>query len=369
MKIKTITCHDVYNAGASLQAYALQHYLQQCGHDVEIIDYKPDYLSGHYKFSLINTPRYNKPFIRELYLFAHFPQRFRAYVEGKKQRFDQFKSEYLIITKKRYHSFDELRDMPPEAECFIAGSDQIWNPYLPNGSDPSFYLQFTPDNVRRISFAASFATDALPDEKKQMVKTWLTRMDSISVREKSGLNILAEMGIKGTAVCDPVFLLEKEEWKELAVHRLNEKPYILVYDFENNEIIQTIALNLAKRKNTEVVSVLPVKNKTIKTARAVGPREFLSLILFSEAVVSNSFHAVAFSLIFHKEMFVLKRNENLNARMIDLLGDVGLQDRLVNDWAGCDVLHKINWDAVDRVLEKKIENSKMFLTVVVEGGK
>ena len=62
MKIKTITCHDVYNYGASLQAYALMSYLKQLGHDVEIIDYKPDYLNNHYKLKVVN-PVYDKPII------------------------------------------------------------------------------------------------------------------------------------------------------------------------------------------------------------------------------------------------------------------------------------------------------------------
>ena len=50
MNIKTITCHDVYNYGATLQAYALFKYLEDKGHNVEIIDYKPDYLSSRYNF-------------------------------------------------------------------------------------------------------------------------------------------------------------------------------------------------------------------------------------------------------------------------------------------------------------------------------
>ena len=48
MKILTITCHDVYNFGASLQAYALQHYLEELGHEVEIINYRPGYLYKKY---------------------------------------------------------------------------------------------------------------------------------------------------------------------------------------------------------------------------------------------------------------------------------------------------------------------------------
>ena len=70
MKIATITCHDVYNYGASLQAYALQHYLESIGHNCQIIDYKPDYLSNHYNLRSVANPRFDKPMLRQLYLMA-----------------------------------------------------------------------------------------------------------------------------------------------------------------------------------------------------------------------------------------------------------------------------------------------------------
>lgn len=62
MKICTITCHDVYNVGASLQAYALQTYLKSLGHDVKIIDYKPDYLSKHYRLDIVGNPQIRQAF-------------------------------------------------------------------------------------------------------------------------------------------------------------------------------------------------------------------------------------------------------------------------------------------------------------------
>lgn len=78
MKIKTITCHDVYNVGASLQAYALVTYLRKLGHDAQIIDYKPDYLSNHYPLWGLGNPAYDKPVIRELYNLAKLPGRLKA---------------------------------------------------------------------------------------------------------------------------------------------------------------------------------------------------------------------------------------------------------------------------------------------------
>ena len=79
MRIRIITCHDVYNAGASLQAYALMQYLKDCGHEVKIIDYKPDYLSRHYSLKAVNNPEYDRAGIREIYLLVKMPGRIKNY--------------------------------------------------------------------------------------------------------------------------------------------------------------------------------------------------------------------------------------------------------------------------------------------------
>ena len=113
MKIKTITCHDVYNLGASLQAFALQNYLESEGHDVEVIDYKPWYLSNHYKLWGVGNERFHKPILWQLYNLAKFPERVSAL--PRKKVFDEFTKKYLRLTK-RYNSFEELRANPPEAD-------------------------------------------------------------------------------------------------------------------------------------------------------------------------------------------------------------------------------------------------------------
>ena len=100
MKIATITCHDVYNYGASLQAYALQHYLESIGHNCQIIDYKPDYLSNHYNLRSVANPRFDKPMLRQLYLMAKLPGRIGSL--SRKRRFDRFTSDYLHLTTTRY---------------------------------------------------------------------------------------------------------------------------------------------------------------------------------------------------------------------------------------------------------------------------
>lgn len=227
MKIKTITCHDVYNLGASLQAYALSAYLKELGHDVEIVDYKPDYLSRHYSLTYVPNPNYDKFFVRQLYLLAKLPSRLKALFGTRKKRFDMFRDECLNVTEKCYRSNKELVNNCPEADLFIAGSDQIWNPVFPNGNDPSFYLDFVPKKKRKISYAASFAIDDISDQHCSQIKPWLQSMDAISVREPSGLKILEKIGINGINVLDPVFLVNKSKWEKLAIST-NLSKYIFI---------------------------------------------------------------------------------------------------------------------------------------------
>ncbi len=329
MIIKTITCHDVYNVGASLQAYALCTYLQSEGHDVQIIDYKPEYLSKHHSLSRVDNPRFDKPIIKQAYLLLKLPSRLRAKFGDRKKRFDVFRREYLTLTERTYHSNDELKAQPPVADAVIAGSDQIWNPLFQNGKDPAFFLDFVPGNTKAISYAASFATDVLTEDDREQMTPWLSRLDAIAVREKSGVEVLHTMGFEGRAVCDPVFLLDREAWKRLAVLP-EEKDYILVYDFDSNPTVAKIAKALSEQTGKPIVSVFPMFDAD-ELWDDLGPREFLGAIKNAAVVISNSFHATAFSLMFNKEFYVVERREGINARMRDLLSEVGLSERMVAD--------------------------------------
>ena len=328
MKIKTITCHDVYNVGASLQAYALCTYLKNEGHDVQIIDYKPDYLSRHYSLTSVDNPRFDRPFIKQAYLLAKLPSRVLARLSERKKRFDDFRKTYLPLTR-RYVSNRELKADCPDADVVIAGSDQIWNPLFQNGKDPAFFLNFVPENVKKISYAASFATDKIADDDRERMIPWLSRLDAIAVREKSGLAVLESMGLDGEAVCDPVFLLDREDWKRLAVLP-DEKDYILVYDFDNSSVVANAAKALSEQTGKPIMSVFPMFDAD-EVWNDMGPLEFLGAIKNASVVISNSFHATAFSLIFNKEFYVVEREEGINARMRDLLAEAGLSDRLVSD--------------------------------------
>lgn len=366
MKIKTITCHDVYNAGASLQAYALATYLSQLGHEVQIINYKPDYLSNHYRLWGGVNPVFDKPLVRQAYCMAKLPGRLAAHFGKRKRAYDRFTQEHLPLTEKSYRSNEELKASPPPADIYFAGSDQIWNTLFPNGKDPAFYLDFAPQEAVRASYAASFATQTVSESLRPQVQKWLSGLDHVSVREASGLKILAELGIQGgVSVLDPVFLLREEQWSALADEwqGYEKKPYVLVYDFENSEKLASFARQLAQIQGHQVVSVL--RNKFFsKNYASEGPAAFVSLVKHASAVVTNSFHALAFSLIFHKEVWIFQRSEGINDRMLDLAKSVGICTRVESATPTADM---IDYREVDIRLAALRERSVEYIQRVLEG--
>lgn len=363
MKICTITCHDVYNVGASLQAYALQTYLKSLGHDVKIIDYKPDYLSKHFRLDIIGNPKYDKPFVREAYLLAKLPGRLR--ILPRKRAFDGFTSKHLELTR-RYASNEELKANTPEADVFLAGSDQIWNPLFPNGKDPAFYLDFVKQGIRA-SYAASFAVDEFPQELRDVTAKYLAKIDYIAVREKSGLAVLDSMGIHNAeTVLDPVFLLDSAHWRSIAKSPAHiDKPYLLVYDFDNSYAVKAIAEKVASEHGLKIYSVfdLPYAERCFTLC---GPEEFLGLIQGASYVLSNSFHATAFSVIFEKEFAVVERTEKINTRMRDFTAMLGLSDHMINNEK--DIPCNADWNEVERLLSDEIMHSKAYIDKVLNGG-
>lgn len=361
MKIRTITCHDVYNLGASLQAYALQHYLEEQGHDVKIIDYKPDYLSGHYRLTNVDNPIYDKPIIKQLYLAAKLPCRLRAL--KRKHAFDDFTSKYLHLTP-RYNSCEELQANAPEADVYIAGSDQIWNTIFPNGKDAAFYLEFGNVNTKRISYAASFATPSIATGYEAFVAKELKNFDAISIREKSALQLLSSLGrTDGVAVCDPVFLHSKAEWQELTadISGISEK-FVLVYLTDRSKQIEEIAKSIKKHTGWKILVVGAITQSWADRSLVnAGPLEFVRLINDAQYVISNSFHATAFSLIFEKTFCVVNRAEGINERMKSVLDQYGLSQRLVSKF-DITILNSIDYNQrICQQIQDDITRSKHWL--------
>ena len=341
MRVKTITCHNVYNYGASLQAFALQHYLESLGHDVEIINFRPWYNRDSYGlFSLPPISRSYKmtkwcPLLRWIVAPIRNFHLLRTY--GRKASFDEFTRKFLHVTNTLYGDSEQLRINPPTADLYIAGSDQIWNTDMYNGHEPAFFLDFGDDTIRRISYAASFGVEQISNKNAQWIKEQITRFDSVSVREKTGVKILKDLGFNDVVqVIDPVFLLFPFEWQVIAANAtkkygLTNQGYILLYDFIDDAHIGEFAQKCALQTQLPIVAINDCRSSSFASYNITnaGPLEFVQLIANAAVVISNSFHATAFSCIFEKDFytFLLSTQQN-GSRLTDLLSQLGVIERL-----------------------------------------
>lgn len=379
MKIKTITCQHVYNYGASLQAYALQHYLESMGHEVEIIDFNPWFHCNRY--NPFWKPRIGKiaKLIRLLPFMGYIILPLKAYRSGmfktwgRKIAFDKFEKEYYHLTPIKYHSSEELRQNPPKADIYVAGSDQIWNTLSENGKEPGYYLDFGDEDVKRISYAASLATSKISDGWSNFVRDKISRLDAVSVREKMGAELLKKLEINNVSVVlDPVFLLDKDEWGKLADkgHKYSLQPnsYILLYDFlGNDEKMKCFVKNYAIKHQLQIVSVNDFREHEYAQVNIndAGPLEFLNLIRNAACVIANSFHATAFSVIFEKEFYTFNLvGHNNSSRMHDFLSEIDLLERM--DPSGASY-HQIKWNNIEVALNRKKKDGYSYISGALKG--
>jgi len=360
MKIGILTYHSAHNYGAMLQAYALQTNLKDLGHEVQFV---------HYHSESLELKNRRKQKIRSL---RQLVVRVAVFVLRKKfkRRFSNFESFMKSNLKctRRYKSTDELNEDPPVFDAFICGSDQVWN--MGSGGEPAFFLRFPVGDAKRISYAASFGSGSIPQEYEKRLVEWVQPFDAVSVRESTGVDILKN--ISGTDACqvmDPVFLLSSDEWNQIAIEPEYTREYILFYSLEPSKKVSDLLKYLSKSLNMPIV----ILGKgggfvlTCKTRMAIdsGPAEFLGWFKRASFVVTNSFHATAFSIIYRKPFFTIPHSTR-NARMESLLQLTGLLSRQIVDddmlgGVSDESMRDIDYSEVVKKLELEIEKSGDFL--------
>lgn len=342
MKIATITLHDTDNCGSSLQAYALQRFLLDNGYDNELIDYIPSYTR--------NNGNALKTFLLKMLYWKEYTNR--------RKKFKSFVQSHLRLTSRTYRSEKALRMNPPEADVYITGSDQLWNDRYLCGQDQAFYLRFV-ENKRKMSYAVSMGREKIPQENLDRVKAWAQAFEWISVREGSSISQIKTVlpDVSMDFVCDPVLLNEATAYDNIRVPQMIEGPYILVYLAQaiDEKFLESVVVKTRRRYKGKVVLIGTYRNKCSCDIhlRDVAPGEFLSLIYNAECIVSNSFHATMFSLIYSKRFLTILPPEN-SARMKEILHVAGLNNQTISsgkDW-DAKLDQNINYDEVQDRLGK-----------------
>lgn len=351
MRIKMITIHNIANFGSVFQAMALNRYLKQCGHQCEVIDYNPPYFT---KGSL--RTRVGR-------LLNYRSYRYRA------RKYRDFVSEYMDLTSRNYTSNAELCAAQEEADIFLAGGDQLWNEFYDCGQDDAYKLTFT--DGRKAAFGTSLGKNKFSVDGMRRLTDAVRSFEGIGIRERSGVELLQKAGIKQVChVCDPIFLLSRDAYmKHIRPVPLKEK-YVFVYLVQASELLNKAVEHISKAFGLKVVlySGFISKCRSDIKIKELGPDETLSYLFNADFVLSASFHASAFSVMFHKRFITLLPGENTNSRIEDFLALLGLKERIATDEASLKraIAEPIAWDKADHALEDHIDRSKIYLHDVLE---
>lgn len=375
MKIGMLTQPLHNNYGGLLQNYALQQVLKGMGHEVETVDWIPEYgwlreRLSKAKYTLLSyinkdveKPRY-KPTSKELAVLSRNTK--------------QFVERYLNVCPQHVAHQEEFRfvDSRYEYDAYVVGSDQVWRPNY-NPFMKAMFLGITErEDVKRIAYAASFGTSKweFSPQMTSECAVLAKKFDMITVREKSGVDLCREhLGVDATWVLDPTMLLNSEDYEKLVVAENEPKSVgtLFHYILDPSEGKKSLIERVAEDKGLKPFTIMPKCQAENRTKWDVKNRiedcVFPSVTLWlrgfmdAEMVIVDSFHGAVFSIIFNKPFWVIGNSKRGNARFESLLGLYGLEDRMITPGDSVDWGKTIDWDRVNEIREReKGKSLKIF---------
>lgn len=355
MKIGILTFHAAHNYGAALQCYALKSFLSSLGNDVAVIDYRPDWMiQGNKWVRKENFISYNifRTIAKSLREFTVLPYRRSRYI-----KYENFISKNLNLK-----DIESINSAP--YDLIIVGSDQVWNTKITRGFDKYYWGAFKkPNNTKLISYAASM-NDHFSDEQIEIIKNNIGNFSEISVREKGAIKSLNPYlhDKKIISVVDPVLLVNRQRWDELAKKPQVNYEYVFLYQVEKNSLSVRIAQLLAAKLGCRIVTLSArVEDANTRVVRASSPEEFIGLFKYAKAVVCSSFHGTMFSLIYNRPFYSIKMNKDKDNRVGNILNILNLEKRFVDDEKLIDFEYKFDWNLINNKLSQLTDVSMNYL--------
>lgn len=371
MKIGILTLPLHTNYGGILQAYALQTVLERMGHDVYVLNKNQDPI--HYSAMKICLS-----FIRRI-VRAILRRKMPKYFNIQKEEIE-IKKGYSIVNANTYtfinryiHQFiyrslrnDVKRDT---FDLLIVGSDQVWRPAYTRNIENMFFGFAATWDVPKLAYAASFGTEIWEFSEVQTdnCSELINKFKAVSVREESGVKLCQEhFGISATQVLDPTMLLDKDDYIRLFsvnnAESVNKTLATYVLDYDENK------LRVIERLSKELeLKVLRLNSKVEDTTATIEERiqppveSWLAGLCYADFVITDSFHACVFCIIFHKPFYVLANSYRGVSRIASLLKIFGLESRMITDVNESNIKGKIDWERVDMIRANCKSHSLTFL--------
>ena len=351
-KIGILTYHYSDNYGALLQTYSLSKLLERKGFEVEVINLVP-----------------------HLNLFRKVKKVFKNPLTIN---FKKFREKHIKTNPKQSFTYKNISKVDfTQYYAIIVGSDQVWRKGYTEGLEYAYFLNFVPDKVKRISYAASFGLDYYEgnEHDKKIIKKELEKFDLITNREKSGVLICKELfQVKSHCVLDPVLLADNKTFN-FNVKTNHPKAFVTQYLLDPSpkkiNLISRIASNLDlpiyinfKQSNKKITLFNSIFKKNEETFPPVY--DWISGIKNSDFVITDSFHGVAFSILFKKQFICIINEKRGKTRMLGLLEQLELTDYAISDddtinQLSIENIKKIDYQHVTNILEKLKTNSISLL--------
>ena len=363
-KVCVATWYSSANCGTCLQAKALYDAVYKKV-DAVMLSYKRNYsLLDSNDRSIVATKIFIKAkskFIRREDKLIIKPER-QARVEAFVK--NSFKLVHLPTGSER-KSFVEGID------CFIVGSDQLWNPYWFN---PTYYLDFVEEIGKKKSYSTSFGVSEVPPKMMSKMRRLLNEFSEITVRESGAQELISSLLRRDDidVVADPTMLLTAEDWRKIMENNseinYSKEDYILCYFVggikKHQEIIRKINEETGKKVVVIPMQPLDYSFENCEFVEA-GPYEFLQLISYAAHVCTDSFHAIAISIIFHRCLTVLERQittygKSQGNRIIEILKRYGMEKNQYS--ISKEIVNKVDYEKVDKILnDERIRSlSKLY---------
>ena len=379
-KVGIVSCYFKNNYGSMLQAYASQKILDNNNIPNETINISElvDFSKGKKKYyaSQITNFKFIKAKYGMIKLkgYSKINKKLKKNVSARNKKFEEFKRKFNLT--KSFHTYKELSDYTLKRYSdVIVGSDQLWLPV--NVVSDYYTLNWVPDEVNKISYSTSFGISSIPNKYKNLYQKFLNRINCLSVRENTAVDIIKEISNnKAEIVCDPTLLLTKDDWMEIQTSEpMIKEKYIFCYFLGKNIEHLKFVEELKKKTNYKIVAINHC-DEYVKYAESyadvtpydVGPGEFINYIRNAEYVCTDSFHGTVFSLINNVNFFTFERFQkeskmSTNSRVYSLLEIVNQKDRLVTSNSNIDKLieEKIDFNLVNKKIEEFRDKSKKWL--------
>lgn len=358
--------YESFNFGGVLQAYALVKYINTN------FDVKAEQIC--YQYKLNEEKGMNKALLKER-IKQIISRKVYKKMDIRKAKFIQFENE-IPHSVKIYDDHSILSSIN-EYDIFVCGGDQIWNDFgngLSKNAIEIFSLQFVPDDKLKFSYAPSIPSERISQNHMAKLKKGINRLNTVSVREQSSVKMLCQNTEKNIeVVIDPVLLLTEKQWDEIVKIPKYNKPYILCYFLGADIKQRKMAERYAKKLGLDIITFAHVYDNKIRKCDmffgdirdySSGPKEFVGLIKNATLVLTDSFHACVFSLIYETPFYAFQRQiQSMGNRITDLLSTYSLEEQYIlpEKLSELNQIPVIDFKEAKRKLEEKRAESVAFL--------